>query len=365
MDNTTYQLSLLITERCNLRCSYCYCDKRRESTMTIETAKQAIDEAKVAIGDSQLRLLLMGGEPFMEFDLICQIVDYVRTNYHDHQVIVKTVTNGTLVHGAVQQWLTENKDIFHTCLSLDGSREVHNRNRCGSYDKIDIRFFLRTYGANAEVNMVACPENMDQLASSVIKLHEQGFRVKCVLADDCHWDSSRDPDRWAKQLAILSEYYLQHPEFMPFSQLCESLNYVGNHTVPEICQPDHNMHCIDTQGVRYGCHRCTPYFNNGAWYIMPKDISLMEYKVIHDECYRCPAQIICCSCPALVASLQYDARLGAAMCAMFQVTHKANAALIARMFVECPEHIRIRQMNNATKRDFIIGAQMILNDLKI
>lgn len=358
-----YQLSLLITERCNLRCSYCYCDKRRTATMSVGIARQAIDDAMATHADRPLRLLLMGGEPFLEFGLVKEIVEYIRLKYPDRDVFVKTVTNGTLVHGEVQQWLMDNRDLFHASLSLDGSRERHNRNRCDSYDSIDIGFFLRTYGDNAEASMVACPESMDHVAEDVIALQEQGFRLKCVLADDCQWDSRRDPDRWATQLSTLVDYYVGHPAMMPFNQLMGALDIIGSGDTAEKCRPEVNTHCVDTDGMRFGCHRCTPYYNNGVWHLEAG--SMADAGILHEGCRRCPALPLCCACPALVASAKGDAELGAAMCALFKVTHVANAVLLVRMFTECPDHIRLRPLDDNTKRDLITGAQTIINNLTI
>ena len=361
--NNPYQLSLLITERCNLRCSYCYCDKRRTATMPLATACAAIDDAVSAHADRPLRLLLMGGEPFLEFGLVKGVVAYVRQRYSGHDVFVKTVTNGTLVHGEVQQWLMDNRDLFHASLSLDGSRESHNCNRCGSYDSIDIGFFLRAYGGNAEASMVACPENMDHVAEDVIALQEQGFRVKCVLADDCQWDSRRDPDRWATQLSTLVDYYVGHPAMMPFNQLMGALDIIGSGDTAEKCRPEVNTHGVDTDGTRFGCHRCTPNYNNGVWHLEAS--AMADAETLHEECQRCPALPLCCACPALVASAKGDAELGAAMCALFKVTHVANAVLLVRMFTECPDHIRLRPLDDNTKRDLITGAQTIINNLTI
>lgn len=361
--NNPYQLSLLITERCNLRCSYCYCDKRRTTTMPFSTACQAIDDAMAAHTDRPLRILLMGGEPFLEFGLIKDIVEYVRLNYTGRDVFVKTVTNGTLVHSEVQQWLLANRDLFHTSLSLDGRRETHNRNRCGSYDSIDIGFFLRAYSGNAEASMVACPENMDHLAEDVIVLQEQGFRVKCVLVDDCLWDHRRDPDRWATQLSILIDYYINHPEMMPFNQLMGALNIIGSGTKAEKCQPGSNTHCVNTNGSHFGCHRCTPYYNNGVWHLKAEELA--NAGILLEGCRQCPAQSICCTCPALVASTKSNAELSAAICALFRVTHVANAVLLVRMFTECPNHIRLQSLDDSTKRDLIKGAQTIINNLNV
>lgn len=361
--DNSYQLSLLVTERCNLCCSYCYCDKRRTASMTLETAQKAIDEVFTTYPDRPLRLLLMGGEPFIEFGLIKGIVEYIRQRYHGRDVFVKTVTNGTLVHGEVQQWLADNLDLFHASLSLDGSRETHNRNRCGSYDSIDIDFFLRTYGVNAEVSMVACPDNMNHLADDVITLQEQGFRVKCVLADDCHWDPRHEPKRWASQLSHLVDYYLTNPEQMPFNQLLESVNIIGSGAVAEKCRPGCNTHCIGVDGRLYGCHRCTPYYNNGIWRL--DDESIVDSGMLHNGCAQCPAQPVCCSCPALVASVQGNIELREAICALFKVTHLANAVLLARMFTECPNHIRLRNLDDNIKHSLIAGAQCIIQNLQL
>jgi len=358
-----YQLSLLITERCNLRCSYCYCDKRRSGTMTYDIARKVIDEAMETHVDRPFRLLLMGGEPFIEFDLIKKILEYVRGRSQGRDVFVKTVTNGTLVHGEVQQWLADNRDLFHASLSLDGSREVHNRNRCNSYDSIDIDFFLRTYGNNAEASMVACPDNMDNLAMEVISLQEMGFRVKCVLADDCQWNRRRDSERWSSQLSLLIDYYLSHQEQMPFNQLMESLNVIVGGVTVEKCQPGRNTHCVDIGGVRYVCHRGTPYYNNGVW---QAEVDLMANAgMLREECLQCPARSVCCSCPALVASAKGNSGLDMALCGMFKMTHWANAVLLARMFTECPEHIRLRGLDDNSKRNLIGGALQILNNLQV
>ena len=317
--DNSYQLSLLVTERCNLYCSYCYCDKQRTASMTLETAQKAIDEVLTTYTDRPLRLLLMGGEPFIEFGLLKGIVEYIRQRYHGRDVFVKTVTNGTLVHGEVQQWLMEK--------------------------------------------MVACPDNMDHLADDVITLQEQGFRVKCVLADDCHWDPRHDPERWVSQLSLLVDYYLANPEQMPFNQLLESLNIIGSGAVAEKCRPGCNTHCVGVDGRHYGCHRCTPYYNNGIWRL--DDDSIVDSGMLHNGCAQCPAQPVCCSCPALVASVQGNIELREAICALFKVTHLANAVLLARMFTECPNHIRLRNLDDNTKHSLIAGAQCIIQNLQL
>ena len=92
--------------------------------MTFETAISVIDETLGRLEEStRLNLLLMGGEPFLSFDLMRGLVKYIRVYYPNRQIFIKTVTNGTLVHGKEQDWLSENKDIFFASLSVDGKKK--------------------------------------------------------------------------------------------------------------------------------------------------------------------------------------------------------------------------------------------------
>ena len=63
------QVTLLVTDACNLRCKYCYQHQKKSNLMTWETAKQIIDDTfscQYVVGC----IYLMGGEPFLAFDLI-------------------------------------------------------------------------------------------------------------------------------------------------------------------------------------------------------------------------------------------------------------------------------------------------------
>lgn len=360
----TFQLSLLITERCNLRCSYCYSKKGLVKSMTLETAISVIDDTLERLGEStRLNLLLMGGEPFLSFDLIKDIVKYIRDYYPHRQIFIKTVTNGTLVHGKVQDWLSENKDIFFASLSVDGKKETHDKNRCKSYDKIDFDFFTRVYGSRAEASMVACPDNLTELAENVMHVENLGFNVKCVLADDCQWDSNRDRAFLIDQLSKLIEHYIGNPDIMPFSMLRESLNRVGK-PVLDKCRPWINSICVDTEGASWGCHRCTPLYNQGIWSIPEDKLSLKE-GLLMDACKTCPVSSICAVCPALVSSLQNKNNYAKNMCDLFKIVHVANAVFLSRLFIDCPEHVYLKGKSDQERLAIIEGIQTVIAGIAI
>lgn len=363
MKYSTYQLSLLVTEKCNLRCSYCYCDKGRKGVMDIGTAKNSIDVVMNTIGNDRLNLLLMGGEPFLAFDRVKEIVDYVREKYSKCNVTIKTVTNGTLVHGDVQRWMEANKDLFFASLSVDGDRDSHNKNRCNSFDNIDFDFFTHLYGNRSEASMVVSPNNLKQLAHNVTVVEDMGFNVKCVLADDCLWDMGQDVELLTEQLTSLMNHYLSNQERMPFTMLREPLQNIGN-THSEKCRPWENVICIDMDGKRWGCHRCTPFYNNGTWKIT-HDLIGLDGRNLLKKCNKCSVVSVCCTCPALVASLCNKQELAETMCALFKVVHMANAVFVARLFLESPNHVYLRNKNANELQKMINGAQIIIKTMKI
>lgn len=336
-----------------------------DKTMDFVTAKAAIDSTMSAADGCAVKLLLMGGEPFLAFGLMKEITAYIRQQYPGRKVMIKTVTNGTLVHFEVQRWLEENKDIFMASLSLDGTRETHNRNRCGSYDNIDFGFFTRIYGKKAEASMVACPENLESLAHSVKHVESLGFTAKCVLADDCKWDAKRDVPLLAEQLGLLIEHYIGNPEQIPVTLLRKAINLVGHPAPTERCRPGKNSHCITADNHHLACHRCSQYYNNDTWAIVAEELALDAEERIIPNCNTCPAWSVCCACPALTASLHDKPELAMTTCLLFKTMLMANAAFVARLFIESPNHVYLRGRPGLEKKALIEGAQTIIERISI
>ena len=164
---------MITNENCNLNCTYCYEHHKTDSLMSFETAKLIIDNELATSNDGETyEIEFFGGEPFLNFKLIKEIVEYVKSTYSHLKVYFNASTNGTLIHGEIKEWLLNNKDIFAPGLSLDGTREMHNLNRpfknsnIGSYDFIDIDFF-RSY-ENAHAKMTVSPATLPKMTEGMI-----------------------------------------------------------------------------------------------------------------------------------------------------------------------------------------------------
>jgi len=123
-------VDLFITERCNLRCPYCFVENKKAKDISLETAFNAIDFIlKHSAEGASIGILLFGGEPFIRFDLMKSITLYaVATAQREGRSFYFTVTtNGTLLD---RQKLAFCRDYgIKFLLSLDGEPESHNLNR--------------------------------------------------------------------------------------------------------------------------------------------------------------------------------------------------------------------------------------------
>jgi len=169
------QLILEVTSRCNFRCSYCcysnhYSMNRshRSSDMTWETARKAIEyymkNFKVVAKRNPLILPTVGfygGEPLLNFGVVKEIVNYLKTNYEKFRFNFNITINGSLFTEGIQDFLVKND--FSILLSLDGDRETHNRNRVkidriSTFDKImnNIDLFRENYPNYCKFGISGC-----------------------------------------------------------------------------------------------------------------------------------------------------------------------------------------------------------------
>lgn len=139
----TRQLTFQVTDGCNLCCSYCYQTNKGKRKMSFETAKKMIDmlfdndeklDGYITLENSPgINIDFIGGEPFLEIELIEQICDYFLDEAirRKHPWALRhkfTITsNGVLYFDEkVQHFL--NKYSRHLALSvtLDGNKELHD-----------------------------------------------------------------------------------------------------------------------------------------------------------------------------------------------------------------------------------------------
>lgn len=143
-------LCLHVAHACDLTCSYCFAGQGRfhgkSALMSEETAKRAIDFLVENSGERRnLEVDFFGGEPLLNFDVVKKTVAYARSIEKEHGKNIRftLTTNGMGIDDDVIDFV--NRECYNVVLSLDGRREIHDRERRtadgrGSYDIIVPKF---------------------------------------------------------------------------------------------------------------------------------------------------------------------------------------------------------------------------------
>jgi len=117
--------------KCNQSCLYCYaCSpslNAKGHEMSLETAKKTVD----FIWQSPKKgfvIEFQGGEPLSAFSTIQFIVDYAKKKKPRKKVHWRIVSNLSLMDSTIALWL-KKQGITDVCTSLDGPKQVHDKNR--------------------------------------------------------------------------------------------------------------------------------------------------------------------------------------------------------------------------------------------
>ena len=114
MTHSIKMLILGLTGDCNFACTYCYASEQPQEMMTESTARTAIDLA--AADGEPFILQLSGGEPLLAFDLIQNIVVYVKEKKIPARLQLQT--NGSLITPETASFLS--REQIAVGVSLDG-----------------------------------------------------------------------------------------------------------------------------------------------------------------------------------------------------------------------------------------------------
>ncbi|MCL2700726.1 MAG: radical SAM protein [Phycisphaerae bacterium] len=125
-----FELTLMVTAECPLRCTYCYNGPRRAATMDVAAGRRGIDRAVASMQPGgRLELGFFGGEPLLEAPLIRELLDYARAGVSagGGKVDVSITTNGVVDTPAA--WDIMLDAGVRMAVSCDGAAATHDRHR--------------------------------------------------------------------------------------------------------------------------------------------------------------------------------------------------------------------------------------------
>lgn len=184
ISNELAQVTLEVTESCNLRCKYCIYSNNFESFRDFGTKMMSFTIAKRAIDDlinrskheKRVNIGFYGGEPLINLPLIKQCISYAEENIKDKKIFFSFTSNLTLMTEETAQYFANLKSTCSILVSLDGPKEIHDSNRVypdgkGSFEDTirGLKYALDAYRAVGReelihINSVICgPDYYDTL----------------------------------------------------------------------------------------------------------------------------------------------------------------------------------------------------------
>lgn len=168
------QISLELTEQCNLRCGYCIYNEEFDGKrnhgykeMSEEVAKLAIDYIAEHGSSKRVAVTFYGGEPLIKFPLIKKCVEYSQEVIKNKTLTYSMTSNLLLMTPEIAKFLA-SVDGFSVVCSIDGPKHIHDSYRKdingeGSFDRAirGLKYLIEAFGEKAKnriiINMVYAP----------------------------------------------------------------------------------------------------------------------------------------------------------------------------------------------------------------
>lgn len=221
-ERTAKHITFIVTKDCQLACKYCYLiGKNSNERMSFNVAKQAIDyilRNRQLFTEKSVTFDFIGGEPFLEINLIDSICDYIKTElfktnhiwFNDYMFSFST--NGINYNAPrVQEYIKKNKRHLSIGITIDGTRRKHDMNRVykngfkGSYDDVvkNIPLWLSQF-PNASTKVTISSPDIPYVYESVLHLYSLGIHevnINCVFEDVWKHDDDKLLEKQLMRLA--------------------------------------------------------------------------------------------------------------------------------------------------------------------
>lgn len=304
--HTTRICSLMVTHGCNLNCVYCF-EKHKDiglRMMAFDTAKDILlkefdlFEKKQRGPEERFAIEFFGGEPLVNFKLIKQVYEWVKTLDLPFPLMFQTTTNGTLFTPPVLEWFTAVKDDFRVVISIDGDELMQNTNRGVSTNKIPTDYIVQHW-PNSYFKMTVSKQTLPVYSQGIIELTKKGYKVPSSLAEGIDWNQE-DAKIYKEELLKIGDFYLKHPEYkpdQPFDLSFDKLLYESP-VPPKNCGVGTNTQIYDTDGAAYPCHLFLPIVHGkeGIDRIISKIDFTDDTSLIDEHCLKCPIAKLCRTC---------------------------------------------------------------------
>jgi uncharacterized protein len=271
-----YNITLIITENCNLKCSYCYVNHENKSCMDKKTINDTfifIEKMLIEEQDSQINIDIFGGEPLLEWNIVKDILIKIKeiNELYDHKIHSMIFTNGTLLNDEILNFCKDLR-FCKFSISLDGCKDCHDECRVyndnsGSFDDTfeSIKLYSKIYNKkNHDLGKtMISPSNTKYMMDNVkFAIKNNINRVSMGIVRDDIWNDD-DIKTFEQKLYELKDFYIKNIDSGLWLDIFSLTIIDGRHKKDRYCGAGRNMFAITPSGDIYPCQR---FYNNRSPY---------------------------------------------------------------------------------------------------
>lgn len=189
-------LEVVLTASCNLRCRYCFQDRRPRGRMEWPVLRAAVDRLLASRGPRPT-LAFYGGEPLLAFDLVRRAVEHARARAGPARAPrFELTTNGLLLDREKAAFLAEHE--VRTQISHDGVEPAQELRARGTFLRLEevLERLRREQPAHwcerVELGLTLSGANLPWLADSFdyfLALGVRTVRLAPLLTPDREWNA--------------------------------------------------------------------------------------------------------------------------------------------------------------------------------
>ena len=388
-------ITFVITQDCNLRCKYCYMvDKNKDNNMSADVGEQAIDyfltHKELYTADAVI-LEFIGGEPFLEIDLMDHLTDYFKIRAYElghkwfEMYRISISTNGLLYSSEkVQKYIKKNYSKLSVGISLDGNKEKNDLQRVypsgkGSYDDIikNIKLWQKQFpGAHTKVTIGH--DDLPYVKDSIIHLWNLGMKVvPANVVFENVWQEGDDAIFY-EQLKELADYIIDNEMWYEYNTTLFTQG-IGSPLEEEELKRNScgtgSMVAVDSKGNLYPCIRFMEYsLENQKGYVTGNIYDGVNRDKVRpfyflntknandDECLKCPIASGCQWCTGYNYDQSKDASIfqrEKSICKMHKARVRANNYLWSRLSRE--KKVSLKRGKTLPRNLFIILEDSSIN----
>jgi len=262
-----------ITEKCNLRCGYCFTYGIGKRDLTYNKGVEIVDWLfKDEISQSNtIDISWWGGEPFLKFELMKQLTDYALSiaSKQGKTVSFNGTSNTTLMTKEVVDWMKQYNSYF--LMSIDGIGNIQNKNRPlatggSSWNKIAKNLpYITQEIPFINSRMSNTTEHVDKFFDTFKQLYEK-YNIKTQMYSpvfEMDWTDEK-LNIAQEQLMLLCDYIVElrlKGEDLKVKHLDDGVKALHfKKSKPEFpCGAGRFYVGISVDGVIYPCHRFNKY----------------------------------------------------------------------------------------------------------